>query len=188
MPWFAEMLEFIDVWVRASKAVLCEGPKRHSQPQHGKVSTQIRTVYVAMLTKPACHAVLVNTLCMYEGNLNLCFWISAWIWWANTRFVSIACNIIILRRSVLRSSQKCQKCQKPHHTLLHSLLDCDRVDKTAGTNKSLPVKTDDSSASHSCSYAGGILMVIVVWLWWITKQWWWFQMVALCPHHSSLNI
>ena len=56
---YVEILEIIDLQVKASKAVVCKGPKCHSQaaPAYNKTSTQIRTAYVAN----------VDTACMLCG-------------------------------------------------------------------------------------------------------------------------
>ena len=47
------------------------------------------------------------------------------------------------------SKHNCQECRKPHHTLLHSLFECDGVAKRADrdTKQSVPAKTGESPAS-----------------------------------------
>ena len=47
VPHYLEILEFFDLQVRAaSRTVVCDSPKLHSQSVHHKSSTQVRTAYV----------------------------------------------------------------------------------------------------------------------------------------------
>ena len=160
VPHYSKMLEFIDLRARASEAILHEGPKCHAQPVPKKGSALISTSYVAN----------VDTACLSCGvgkhPLYVC---------RKFKSVSPEQRMNLVRKHQLcfnclqsghfapqcTSKHKCQECQRPHHTLLHSLFERDGVAKTAGrdTKQSVPVKTEDPSASHSshlsCPNSGG---------------------------------
>ena len=130
--------------------VLCEGPKRHSQPVHSKSSAQVRTAYVASVDT-------AYKLCgVGKHPLYVC---------RKFRSVSPKQSINLVRKHQLcfnflqsghftwqcTSDQKCRECHKPHHTLLHSWFERDGVAKTAGldANHSLLAKIEESPESHS---------------------------------------
>ena len=150
VPHYADILEFIDLLARASKAVFRESPKGHSQPQPSKSSTQIRTSYV----------VNVDTACISCG-----VWKHPLYVCRKFRSVSLEKRMNLVRKHQLcfnclqsghftqqcTSDQKCRECHKPHHTLLHVQFERESVAKSVGreARKSLSAKTEDSSASHS---------------------------------------
>lgn len=127
-------------------------------PFSSSASTQIKTIYVASVDTACMSCSVGNTPCMSAGNLN----------------VSSEQQMYLVRKhqpcfnclqssnfKPQRSDQKCQKCCKPYHILLHSQFECDGVAKTTGQHmkQSLPAKTDHSSTSHSshlsCLSSGG---------------------------------
>ena len=62
--YYAEILEFINLLVRASETVLCESPKRHSQTILSKASTEVRTAYVVSVD-PDCTSCWVGRHSLY---------------------------------------------------------------------------------------------------------------------------
>ena len=140
MPHYAEILEFIDLRVRASKIVFRECPKcHHSQPIPSKNSMPIETIYVANVDT-ACMSCGVGKHPLYvcrkfgfllpEQRMDL------------IRKLQLCNNCLQSNhyRQQCASNRMCQECHKPHHTLLHSQFEPDSVAKTAGqaTKELLP--------------------------------------------------
>ena len=104
-----------------------------------------------MLSQPARRAVPGNTLCTYAGNLN----VSPEHRMNMVREHQLCFNCLKSGHFAPQcaSDRKCQKCRKPHHTLLLSSFECDCMVKMADedTRKLLPAKRDDSCTSH-CSH------------------------------------
>ena len=165
VPHFMEFLEFIDLRARASEAIIRESQRRQYQSAPGKGSAPTRTSYAANID--------INTSCVVcEGSKHPLYTCRKF------RSLTAEQRMDVVRKNQLcynclqsghfkpqcRPDQKCQKCRKPHHTLLHSLYDRDsevRKSDEAGRDKkhSSSAGMDGSSTSHSShishSFPGG---------------------------------
>ena len=151
VPHYTDILKFIDLRARASNTFVCEPPKCHSQSAL-KNNAPIRMTYVARIDT-ACMSFSVGKHHLY---VNEC---------RKVKLVSSERHMNLVREHQLcfncpkfghfvpqcASDHNCQKCCKPHHTLLQSSFERDSVAKMANQDakQPLPTKRDDPCTSHS---------------------------------------
>ena len=145
VPPFMEFLDFVDLRARASETISREGQKCHSQAIPTKSCMQTRMTYATSTN--------IDNSCIVCGAskhpLYTC---------RKFRSLSSEQRTEVVRKNQLcynclqpdhfkpqcKSIKTCQKCRRPHHTLLHEQVDCD-----AGTKGSEQAGRDRKCSSSA---------------------------------------
>ena len=153
VPHYAEILEFIDLRARASEMILHEGHKCHSQTIPFKTSTQTRTTYVIRIDT-SCLVCRTSKHPLYAFGKFRSLSSEQWIDIVRKNQLCFNCSQIGHFKPQCTSDQKCQKCRRPHHTLLHAQFNHDTEAKAndgadRGGEHSLSAEVVDHPTRHN---------------------------------------